>query len=86
MARAPKAKSAAKADGGYTYLGPAATLIVDGTAYHPGDSVPLSEDQVRILAKNGSHHQFEGYEPDEDVEPSEDRPVIENDTADADNP
>ena len=43
----------------FIYTGRAATLVVDGKAYHPGDRVPISKDRAAALAARSNLHSFE---------------------------
>ena len=43
----------------YKYLGPASTFIYKDKEYHPGDSIPMTKDEMEHHAVWGSNHQFE---------------------------
>jgi hypothetical protein len=64
---------------GMVYRGPADVIVVDGRAFHPGDTVPISRERADLLRLHGGHIfgdatkagdplrtvQFEGAAPDE---------------------
>jgi hypothetical protein len=55
----------------YEYNGPFNPLVVEGKAYAPGDTIPLTEDVLRILTANG--HRFTDVQTGQDAKrPSRD--------------
>lgn len=53
------------------YTGRAATLVIDGQAYHPGDIVPLSPAEALKMAARSRLHTFEDVpEPPTPQKPS----------------